>query len=435
MKRLMCIALAMSPVLVRADVFNLYGFGPRAAAMGGAMTAEANDYTAVFYNPALLVDRKDVNFGAAFQFYRMVPTVQSKDLAKDLDCTNCTPPDAVGTSVGLLFPLGGKVKNHLAFGLGVYLPTSVLLRLNAPSSNNPYWYRFHGNPERLQLHLGAGIKIVEWLKIGLGLEVLADLIGDEANVGVDLFSKQVKRGDINASLATRVGPVFSLHVSPIKRLRIGATFRWEMRLNYQIPAKVDLEGIGTLGFVINGVAHYTPHTLAFGAAFDVLENLTIALDGEWQNWSNAPSPYVGITIDLSGPTLEALGLGSALDVTSAKQRPGFSDTFGGRLGAEYRISERFAARLGTFVRPTPVPKQDTQGTNLLDSMAIGITGGVGFNFPDPLEIFQHPIQIDVAGQAQFLLPREAKKDAVDTQASYTYSANVYGVTAAIRYDF
>jgi hypothetical protein len=239
----------------------------------------------------------------------------------------------------------------------VYLPTSVLLRLNAPSSNNPFWYRFHGNPERLQLHLGAGIKIVEWLKVGLGLEVLADLIGDEANVGVDLFSKQVKRGDINASLATRVGPVFSLHVSPIKRLRIGATFRWEMRLNYQIPAKVDLEGIGTLGFVINGVAHFTPHTLAFGAAFDVLENLTIALDGEWQNWSNAPSPYVGITIDLSGATLEALGLGSALDVTSAKQRPGFSDTFGGRLGAEYRISERFAARLGSFVRPTPVPKQ------------------------------------------------------------------------------
>ena len=180
---------------------------------------------------------------------------------------------------------------------------------------------------------------------------------------------------------------------------------------------------------------YTPHTLAFGAAFDVLENLTIALDGEWQNWSNAPSPYVGITIDLSGPTLEALGLGSALDVTSAKQRPGFSDTFGGRLGAEYRISERFAARLGTFVRPTPVPKQDTQGTNLLDSMAIGITGGVGFNFPDPLEIFQHPIQIDVAGQAQFLLAREANKEAVDTQASYAYSANVYGVTAAIRYDF
>lgn len=433
--RLACVVLAAWPVVVRADVFNLYGFGPRAAAMGGAMTAEANDFTAVFYNPALLVERKDVNFGAAFQFYRMVPKVESKDLAKDLDCTKCQPPDTVGTSVGLLFPLGGKVKNHLALGLGVYLPTSVLLRLNAPNAKQPYWYRFHGNPERLQLHLGAGIKIFDWLKVGLGVEVLANLIGDDANVGVDLFSKQVKTGDINAKLETRVAPVVSLHVSPIKRIRIGATYRGEMELDYKIPAKVDLEGIGTLGFIISGVAHYTPHTVAFGASFDVLENFTVAIDGEWQMWSRAPSPYAGITIDLSGPTLEALGLDKALDVASGNHPPGFTDTLGARLGAEYRISERFAARLGGFVRPTPVPKQDTQGTNLLDSMAIGVTGGVGFNFPDPLEIFQHPIQIDVAGQAQFLMPRTATKDAVDTEASYTYSANVYGATAAIRYDF
>ncbi|MFT3707978.1 MAG: outer membrane protein transport protein [Archangium sp.] len=435
MKRVVAVAIALSSLVVRADVYNLYGFGPRAAAMGGAMTAEANDYTAVFYNPALLVERTDVNFGFNFNFYRMVSNVQSKDLAKDLDCSSCTPPDTVGTSVGLLFPLAGKVKNHLAFGLGIYIPTSVLLRLNAPPSTQPYWYRYHGNPERLQVHVGAGIKIVDWLKFGLGIQALADLIGDDANVQVDLFSKQVKSGDINAKLATRVAPVFSVHVSPIKRVRIGATFRWEMRLNYQIPAKVDLEGIGTLAFVINGVAHYTPHTLQFGAAVDALENLTFSIDGEWQNWSSAPSPYVGINIDLSGPTLDALGLGSALDVTSAKQRPGFTDTFGGRLGAEYRLSERFAARLGAFLRPTPVPRQDTQGTNLLDNTTVGVTGGVGFNFPDPLEIFQHPISIDVAGQMQFLLAREAKKDPVDDQPSYTYSANVYGVTAAIRYDF
>ena len=429
------VLLALNPVLARADVFNTFGYGPRATAMGGAMTAEANDYTAVFYNPALLVDRKDVNFGFNFQFYKMVSDVKSKDLARPLDLSNATAPDSVGTSVGLLFPLGGKVKNHLALGLGVYLPTAVLLRVNIPSNDTPYWYRYHASPERLILHLGAGIKIVDWLNLGLGVQALADLIGGGANVSVDLFSKQVNSGDLNAYLATRVAPVFSIALQPLKRLRLGATFKWEMKLNVVIPAKVDLEGIGTLGFTVSGVAHYTPHTLNFGAAFDVTPDFTLTLDGEWQNWSAAPSPYVGINIDLSGPTLEALGLGSALDVTSANQKPGFTDTFGGRLGGEYRVSERFAARLGAFLRPTPVPKQDTQGTNLMDNTAIGLTGGFGFNFSDPLEIFQHPVQIDVAGQAQFILPREAKKAAVDSQPGYTYSANVYGVTAAIRYDF
>ncbi len=429
------VLLSLVPLLARADPYSLYGFGPRAAAMGGAMTAEANDYSAVFYNPALLVDRTDVNFGASFQFHRMVSNVQAKDLAKDLDCANCNMPDTVGTSLGLVFPLGGKVKNHLAFGLGVYVPTAVLLRLNSPPATTPYWYRYNGNPERLQLHIAAGIKIVEWLKIGLGVQVLADLIGTSANVGVDLFSKEIKSGDINAYLGTRVAPVFSVHLVPIKRLRLGVTFKYEMKLNYKIPATVDIAGIGTLGFVISGTAHFTPHTLNFGAAFDVTDNFTLTAEGEWQNWSAAPSPYAGIIIDLSGPTLEALGLGKALDVSSPDRKTGFLDTLGVRAGAEYRVTERFTARLGAFLRPTPVPKQDTQGTNLMDNTTVGITGGIGFNFPDPLEIFAHPIQIDLAGQAQMVLAREAKKTSPDTQSAYTYSANVYGVTGAIRYDF
>jgi len=429
------VVLLLVPMFAHANVYDTYGFGPRAAAMGGAMTAEANDYTAVFYNPALLVERTDVNFGFGVQFNRMVSNVASKDLAKDLDCSNCNAPDSVGTSLGLLFPLGGKVKNHLALGLGVYVPTSVLLRLNAPASNTPYWSHYNGNPERLALHLGAGIKIVDWLDVGLGVQVLADLIGSSANVGVDLFSKEVKTGQLNAYLGTRVAPVFSLALKPIKRLRLGATFKWEMRLNYRIPATVDLEGIGVLSFVINGTAHYTPHTLNFGAAFDVTDNFTISAEGQWQNWSAAPSPYVSILIDLSGPTLDALGLGSALDVQSATQKPGFVDTLGGRLGAEYRVSERFAVRAGGFLRPTPVPSQDTKGTNLMDNTTVGLSAGIGFNFPDPLEIFQHPIQIDLTGQSQFVLEREAKKAATDNEASYTYSANVYGVSGAIRYDF
>ncbi len=418
-----------------ADNFDLFGYGPRGSAMGGAMTAEANDYTSVFYNPALLVERKEVNFGFHFQFYRMQVDVQRKDLATTLDCSACTAPDSVGYSLGLLFPLGGKVKNHLALGVGIYLPSQVLLRVNAPDPNTPYWYRYNANPERVVIHLGAGIRILDWLKVGLGVQALADLIGDGADVSVDLFSKQVKLNRLNSYLGTRVSPVFGLHVSPTRWLRFGATYRGEMKLVYQIPARVDLQGIGTLGFTVSGVAHYTPHTVTVGAAIDATPNLTFSAEGEWQNWSAAPSPYVQLVIDLSGKTLEALGLGQALDVSSVLQRPGFADTITARLGGEYRLSERFAARLGAFYRPTPVPKQDAAGTNLMDNTAIGVTGGIGFNFPDPLEIFQAPIQIDVAGQATFVLPRETNKEPTDSVPSYRYSARVAGASIAIRYDF
>lgn len=433
--RFVVLLLPLAPLVAGAEVLSLYGYGPRAAAMGGAMTAEATDYTAVFYNPALLVDRKEVNFGAQFHFYRMVADVRSRDLGKELDLSNANAPDSVGSSVGVVLPFPGKVADHLALGLGLYLPSEVLVQLNAPSAVTPYWYRYQANPARFTLHLGAGIRILDWLKVGAGFQVLVDVIGTASSVQVDLFSKQVKTVSEDARVGIHVAPVFALHLAPHPRLRFGLTFKGQIELKFSIPATVNLEGIGILGFTASGVAHYSPHTLNLGVAVDALKELTFTLEGEWQNWSAAPSPYVAINVDVSGRTLEALGLGTALDVSSASQRPGFADTLGARIGIEYRVWERLAARVGGFLRPTPVPKQDTAGTNLLDNTTFGVSCGLGFNFTDPLEIFQHPIQIDLAGQAHVMPKREAKKETFDPQPGYTYAANVYGGTVAIRYDF
>jgi long-subunit fatty acid transport protein len=429
------VAVSLTTSAARADNFNLFGYGPRAAAMGGAMTAEASDYTSVFYNPALMVERKDVNFGLSFQWYRMTADVRPKDQARELDCSACTAPDSAGFSLGLVFPLGGKVKNRLALGLGLYLPSQVMLRVNAPDPRTPYWYRYHANPERIVIHTGLGIKLVDWLKLGVGIQALADLLGNGANVRVDLFSKEVQARELNSFLGTRVAPVVGLHLSPLKWLRFGVTYKGEMKLVYEIPAKVELATVGTLAFAVTGVAHFTPHTINAGVAVDLTDELTLSAEGEWQQWSAAPSPYANLNVDLSGAVLEGLGLGSALDLTSPVQRPGFSDTLSGRLGLEYRIGSRFQARLGGFFRPTPVPRQSVAGTNLLDGTAIGVSGGFGFNFDDPLEIMQHPIQIDVAAQGHFLLSREVMKESTDVVPSYTAAARIGGVTASVRYDF
>ena len=46
-----------------ASLFDTYGFGARASAMGGAMAAQSSDYEAVYYNPANLLSRKAAHFG------------------------------------------------------------------------------------------------------------------------------------------------------------------------------------------------------------------------------------------------------------------------------------------------------------------------------------------------------------------------------------
>lgn len=433
--RVAAVALLVCPLIAQADDNTLYGLGPRSAAMGGAMSAEANDYSATFYNPSLLVNSKESNFGLSLQYYQPNATVAKTGGTAALDCSSCQPRESVGSSLGFVFPLGGKVKNRVAIGLALNMPTSVFLRVSAPDRNSPFWYHYDTGHERFSLNVGAGFRPVDWLNIGAGVTVLSDLVGNGAQVKVDLFSKQVKAASINSYFANRVGPVFGVSITPWRRLRLGATFRWEMKLEYEIPAQIDLEGIGALNLALSGVLHYSPHTVQFGASLDVLDNLTVVLDGEWANWSAAPSPYMAVKMGLSGATLSALGLANAFDLASAQQAPGFTDTLTGRVGIEWRATSRVLARVGGFYRPTMVPKQDTPGTNLLDAAAVGITGGFGFNFKDPLEVFESPIKIDLSGHGVFLMQRETMKEATDVVPSYRSSMNVVGLSIGVRYDY
>jgi len=432
--RVIAVALVVCPLLARADATELYGMGARAAAMGGAMSAESNDYSAAYYNPSLLVNNKDSNFALSLQYSKPTATVTKTGGTAALNCTACQPREAALGTMGFIFPLGGKVKNRLAIGLGLTLPT-LLLRVAAPDRTSPFWYRYDSAHERFVVNIGAGLKLADWLNLGAGIQVLADLVGDGAAVKVDLFSKEVKTAQINSYFQHRVGPVFGLSITPWRRLKLGASFRWEMRVNYSIPASVDLEGIGKLDFNLTGVSHFSPHTVQFGASYDVVDNFTIALDGEWANWSAAPSPYMSVKMGLSGATLSALGLENAFNIESAQQPPGLSDTLTTRLGMEWRISERFLLRAGGFYRPTMAPRQDTAGTNILDGSALGLTGGLGFNFADPLEVLENPLKIDISGHGTFIFQREAIKNPLDSVPSYTYAANVGGLTVGVRYDY
>jgi long-chain fatty acid transport protein len=435
MKRLFVVAGALLSASAHADVFDTFGFGPRSTAMAGAMTAEANDYSAVFYNPALLVTRKDATVGATLQWYRPAMDVASMDSSKTLDCRFCQPPDTVGTSIGIVGPLSGKVKNRVALGVGLHVPTQRLLHVDLPDPNRPYWYDYQSHSERIEVWAALSVRLFDWMTVGVGVQALADLVGSGAETSVDLFSKQVTTRQIDSQLQTRVAPNFGLLIQPIRRLRIGASFRWEMSLLVQIPATVELQGVGTLAFVVQGVTHYSPHTLTGGIAFDVTDDFTLALDVEYAMWSHAPSPYVDIKLGLSGDVIKALGLDSALNLQSPSQPPNFQDTVSGRLGAEYRINKRFAARAGAFYKPTPVPKQDVALTNILAGDTIAGTVGMGFNFDDPLEVFAAPINIDIGGMLAFVLPRTANKDPTDSVPSFTYSGKVYGLNAAVRYEW
>src|SRR5687767_10708176 len=57
-----------APGLARAHVPDTYGFGSRATAMGGAVSADATDFSAAYYNPAGLVGATGVSVSVGYLY-------------------------------------------------------------------------------------------------------------------------------------------------------------------------------------------------------------------------------------------------------------------------------------------------------------------------------------------------------------------------------
>lgn len=419
----------------RGNALETFGFDPRAVSMGGAQVASAEDFTASFYNPAMMSLSKEIKFGFGFAWAQPVMDVAPVVMGQESRVQAATPPDYGGFSLGVLFPLAGKVQNRVALGLGLYLPSNNLLRTEAVDPKTPSWYLYHSSPNRIVVNTGVSVRLHEYFSVGAGVAALANF-GGGVDFKVDLFSKEFEKRSIRNDLENVAAPIagFLVNLTPIN-LRIAGSYRGEMQLDYALPTVIDMGEIGSIDLNIAGVAHYTPHIFSLGAQYATLEEkLTLAAEIRYAMWSRAPNPALTVAMDLSGDAIDSLGLADALDLATDDGSPGFSDTVAAHFGAEYKIGDRFAVRGGYFFRPTPVPRQ-IGDTNLLDGDTHGISLGAGFNFDDPLEVFQRPIHIHLAAQRLIIPERVAEKPAANVLPSYAYGGHVNNVSAALRYEF
>src|SRR5262249_40540016 len=90
-----------SASVARANPSDLDGFTPGVLSMASSHTAFADDFTAVYYNPAALTAAKDTNFGIGFVLSR--PSL-SLHFEKEMRAiAERSPPKADGITFGALF--------------------------------------------------------------------------------------------------------------------------------------------------------------------------------------------------------------------------------------------------------------------------------------------------------------------------------------------
>ena len=429
MRRLLAALLFCAPAAF-ANPFELYGFTPRAMGMGGAMTGIGDDLGASFYNPAALLGHTRTEFGIGFA-----------DTISNLTVTRTSSTSAIKTSdvertprfeLGLIFPLGGNLlKDRVVIGIGGGHPLGSLVRVQTVDESRPQFYMYQSKAQRFALNTAIGIKIVNGLSVGAGVEITAEQIGS-VNFALDVASRQFIARDIKVDLNTVPTPTAGILIEPSDGVKIGLSWRKESQLYYAQPTNIGLGDLGSLNLDVEGYAQYWPHVFSGAVSMKVTPKLLVTAQADYYVWSRAPNDQVHVKVTPSGAVMQALGLDSLLTVDSADAKMGFANILIPHLAAEYTATDWLTVRMGGWIRP-PVTPEQSGPTNYLDNFTESVAAGATFKFTDPLQVFTEPVAFDVGAQFIIANERSDRKQTADPTGSATWGGSLVSFAAMLRY--
>lgn len=426
MRRLVLLALFTAASTALGQAADIYGFDPRAVALGGTQGAADGDFTAVYYNPALLLgaDRPSVGVGFTWMRPETYATV-TEEFPGNVPLVFRAPPDYAAVTLGANLPFGGKLARRAALGMGLHVPWRHVYRGRLIDDAEASFYRHDSQPDRMQIFAAVAARPVEHLTLGAGVQLMSDFGGQarfEARVGVGggvggLIVRRELTNEVSGVVAPTAGASWRVH----QRVRLHASWRWELKATYELPIDVTLtesDGttLDTLRVSTTGVSYYTPHALSAGVAVGVSDALRVTADFAYELWSRAPPTQVTIDIRvgnilrtfLSDCITSRVGPNGRPDCDAGVEPPPrFADIPIGRAGVEYRLDDRATVRAGYFFRPSPVPPQRGK-TNVIDPPVHGLSLGGGYSFDDPLEMGRR-IVLDAAAQVAVLTPADVVK--------------------------
>jgi len=427
----------------QASFFDTYGFSARAVARGNALVALGFDYDAAYYNPANVLSRKRVHLGFGFDV-----VAPSMAFAAQGDFHPLMPDDNLAFHLGFSTPIGGGGARKIGFGLAFFHPLTTGTNVSSVDPARPWWYRYQSLPDKLVLAASLAAEPFRWLRLGVGAQLLAALAG-RVDASVSLAEGRILRESIDIAVVPRLGPTFGLALGPFggdagAGLRFGAAFRGALELDYRLPVRVDIEQVGELAVILQGVSLYTPHQLALGLGWDSaaapMPGFSVELGLTWELWSHAPPAGASFLLSIDDRHLQpstdpADQPDKIIDVVGAGAPLGAIDTLTPRAGLEWRPDPHWALRAGYAYRPTPLPDPIYQ-TNTLDASAHILSLGVGLVLGDPTGATAQPVNLDLALQWTRLAARAVEKDplAGSPQGAYLAGGDLWHIAIDLRHD-
>ena len=387
--------------------FRLPEAGVKAMGMGFAFTAQADDPSAIYFNPAGLTQLKGQNIMVGVTYVR----------ENGGEFTGTTPLTGGATASETQKSLNFYIPNlyytrttsdgYIAYGVGVFAPFGL-----GQEYENENTSIFRNQVTKIDLQTivvnpTIAFKINEMLSVGVGVDFMygkAKLNGTPVSpvVGDNTAGGNMYKMDMEAD-ATAWGYNFGVLLKPTSNIKMGFNYRSPFTLEFN-DGDIDISDIsqanrvafagpgafGTNSLSTNAFGGRTsysgkgktkvalPATATLGVAYTA-GRFTVEADADWTFWSSYKSltierprvlatVYTGVA---TPPTTQVPVLGT----TSSNKN--WSDVCALRLGAEYRVTDPLAVRAGFVYDPTPVPSE-TMGPELPDADRLNYMLGVGY---------------------------------------------------------
>lgn len=378
--------------------FALYEHSSRGVALGGAFVAQADDPSALYYNPAGITSLDGIRMMAGFS--AIIPDISITNPSgnnDDIEKNVFFPPHLYVTY---------KLNDRFSFGLGVFSPFGLSTEFdeNWDGRYNSYLATI----ETVNVNPNIAVKVSDSLSVALGCSIQhvdvefkqkirpADVIrASESNIkmgiaqsyGLDPDSAQVDMayktnflkgaaalGDIDQKIEgdhIDMGFNIAVHYQPTDRLSFGVTYR--SGIDQDLDGKAYYDNVSEIPGVFNfSDVFYNasgsgklalPDFFTMGVAYKVTENLILEADAWRTGWSS----YKDLPLVIEN------GLG---DRTQQKD---YDDVWTFRFGAEYKISDTWTARLGYVYDQSPIP-DETIDYSLPSNDRHLFNSGLGFRY-------------------------------------------------------
>ncbi len=355
--------LALGPALpgaVLASGYSIYEQGARAMANAGAFTARADDPSAMFFNPAGIVQLK----GKRFNFGTNAIFLTGSSFDSDRSGNSFDQVDNLAWPSSLYYTQ--TVGDRYAWGVSLTSPFGLKTQWpgdfdgrDISRESNLAVVNFNANfawsfAREWSAAVGADFARADIRELSRNIDLT--LLGC---VGCQAFTRLTGTGD-------DVGWNAALRWANDKGWRWGGSFRSKMKP--EVDGDIEFENIPGpfLALFPDGGATAElplPATFATGVAY-VKGKWEGEFDVVWTDWSE----FDHLRIDIDKNTIA---------VSDVDQVEEWNDTYSFRVGYAYHINDRHQYRLGAYFDRNPIPDEHVR-PRLPDADRTSVQVGYGF---------------------------------------------------------